>query len=154
MNTIFAILASLLLSSTVFAAGSKVRMSKDESLKAVAIGIQWAVSNQSKLPDAISDENREAMSGYTSLQIIANLNEKLVNVKRMGIVRTKDSDRGVECLKENGVITCESMEFEKAGNEETGGGSLEVYKIELKIQKHEHGYEELIVTKTEVTMAG
>ncbi|MFN9066977.1 MAG: hypothetical protein ACK5V3_07095, partial [Bdellovibrionales bacterium] len=112
------------------------------------------VSNQSKLPDAISDENKEVMSGYTSLQIIANLNEKLVNALQMGIVRTKDSDKGVECLKENGVITCESMEFEKVGNDEAGDGSLEVYKIELKIQRHEHGYEELIITKTEATMAG
>lgn len=155
MKAVFTILPVILISVNVFAAGSKnQQLSKLEALRAVAGGIQWAVSNQSELPDVKSTDADEKMSGYSSLQILANLNQKLVNVKRMGIVSTKLSDQGVDCRKKGDLITCEALEFFKDTESGEGGGSYESYRIEFKVLKHADGYKEYIVTKTEAMMAG
>lgn len=154
LKAIFTILPAILFTTSVFAAGSKNQLSKLESLQAVAGGIQWAVSNQSELPDVKSPDSAEKMSGYSSLQILANLNQKLVNVKRTGIVSTKLSDQGVDCRKAGDLITCEALEFFKDTESGEGGGSFESYRIELKVLKHADGYKEFIVTKTEAMMAG
>ena len=155
LKAIFTILPAILFTTTVFAAGSKnQQLSKLESLRAVAGGIQWAVSNQSELPDVKSPDSAEKMSGYSSLQILANLNQKLVNVKRTGIVSTKLSDQGVDCRKAGDLITCEALEFFKDTESGEGCRSYDSYRIELKVLKHADGYKEYIVTRTEAMMAG
>lgn len=164
MKSVFAIFAALFITAIVGAsvsanaATSSAKLSKAESLKAVAKGLVWAANHPSELPDTKKDpatgEVSEMLSGYSSLQILTTLNLKLTSVKRMGITVSKQSEKGVECLKTANVISCKSIEFFKVEGPDGEEGSLEEYSIELKSEVNAYGEEELIVTKTEAIMAG